>query len=812
MAGNPLIAGRDPNLSYAEVALENLVREILDDSVQRLDWPGDLFDAVELAQDALRRERQRSDALQAQLRGMQLSKSWKLTQLLSLAKRRALPHGSLRWKLARMAWRLARAAGGRRLAARVVAAPSAVAARQRPQTRLVEQNTRRQIADLAERKQPGQSLFIFVPSVPWDMHLFQRPQHLARHLAQQGHLVVYDCTNLPQDIDGLVELEPNLFLFKGDVEHLAGLPDPILWTFTYNFAMRDRYPRKCRVVYDWIDDLAVFPFDQAMLDRNHRRALRESTIVVSVARRLHESAARSRPDAIYLPNAVEFDRFARPAAEASDDPILQKMLAERKPIAGYYGALASWFDYDLLNHVAGAKPDWNFLLIGPDYDGSIPGHPLLKRRNVKWVGPRPYATLPAYLKAMTCALIPFKINDITLATSPLKLYEYMAAGKPVITTEMPECMAHPEVLIADSPQSFARLLDEALKEAADLQIVERNRAVGRDNSWTARATTVMTRLAALAQVSHFENTANRGFFRALTGFFAPVSDGPCFRMYFEFALTSNERGQAVAATIAQHASLEGKRYLDIGCAYGGFLVAFAAHGAIVQGLDRDPSLLALARKNLDEQGIDAPLLNIDATSSAFAERFASSLEVVTCNDVIEHVADPQALVANLSTAIRPGGCLYLEIPNKDYAPYIVEDGHFRLFGITLLEHDDAKAYYRHLNPKADYTVGHYLTLPQYFAMLEDAGFEATLLDQCVDYSNLETSLAAVETLRQEGATRLEQVPEAQRPIVAQGLGRYLEQIDAMPRGSAEEERAFRIRYAVSFWQILARRKAPTIAS
>lgn len=807
MVGPHLTVVSDQHAPSPEQALASLVREILDSSDGGVEL-GDRSDPAEallIARESLRRERMNNDSLLEQLRDIHASRTWKLAQALRRLRHIAVPAGTLRSKVARNTLRLLRRVGVTRFARRFLPRPATNHVSTNKLSRRSDSVLRRQVEELASRCEPGRTLFIFVPSIPWDVHLFQRPQHLARQLAREGHLVVYDCSGLPQDIDGLVEREPNLFLFRGDVEHLADLPDPVLWTFTYNYSMRDLYPHKCRVVYDWIDDLSVFPYDQKMLERNHRRALREATVVVSVARKLHDVALRSRVDALYLPNAVEYDRFANPKSATLTDRVLNELLAEGKPIAGYYGALASWFDCALLESVAARRPDWNFLLIGPDYDGSLPGHSLLRKPNVRWVGPRPYEELPTYLRAMTCAMIPFKINDITLATSPLKLYEYMAGGKPVITTAMPECMAHPEVHIVESTLEFARALDRVEAEAADPVKRDRNRTTARSNSWTARTQTVMNRLQALRQVAHLENTTNRDFYRALTAFFASATGNPCFRMWFEYALTTNDRGRFVAAELSRHTPLDGKHYLDVGCAYGGFLAAFAERGAIVQGLDLDPGLLQLARTNLNEHGVDAPLMNLDATSSSFASRFQGNQDVITCNDVIEHVDDPQSLVHNLAAALRPGGFLYLEIPNEDYTPYVVEDGHFRLFGITLLEHDEAKAYYTALNPGAGYTVGHYLTLREYCDMLRRAGLEVQLLKQCVSNANLQTTLAAADTLEREASQRLSNVPEPFRERLAVETNRYLAEFKAMPRESRNDLREFKIRYAVSFWQILAHR-------
>ncbi len=352
---------------------------------------------------------------------------------------------------------------------------------------------RAQLSHVRERVRSSKGAVVFLPSVGWGIHLFQRPHHLARVFARLGYVAIFDSSNAADRVDGFREIEPNLFLFSGGPELLHEIPSPLLWSFPYNFHLAAAYPQPVRTVYDWIDDLSVFPQDRALLDRNHERALREATLVATVARRLHAEALAARPDAIYLPNGVEYERFAAPAAPPRD-PDLLSFLSPGAPVAGYYGALAEWFDYPLLEEVAASKPDWRFVLIGPQYDKSLPGQPLLERRNVRWIGPRDYVRLPGYLSLFDVATIPFRINAITQATSPLKLYEYFAGARAVVTTPMSECRAHPEVRIAATPEEFSRALDEAREQGRDPDFRAHLRAIARENSWSAR---VMTALRAL---------------------------------------------------------------------------------------------------------------------------------------------------------------------------------------------------------------------------------------------------------------------------------------------------------------------------
>jgi hypothetical protein len=339
---------------------------------------------------------------------------------------------------------------------------------------------------------------IFLPSIGWNARLFQRPHHLARAFARRGYVAIFDSTNVEDDIWGFDEVEPGLFVFCGPSSWLHGIADPVLWTFPYNFHEALEHPRPGTIVYDWIDDLAVFTdHDARLVRRNHERALAEADLVVSVARTLHAEAMARRRAAVYLPNAVEDERFAA-EVPLPDDPTVRRLRDEGKPIAGYYGALARWFDYELVEATARLRPDWNFLLIGPEYDESLRRASLLELPNVAWIGPRPYPALPAYLQLFDVATIPFRLNPITLATSPLKLYEYFAGGRPVITTAMPECAAHPEVDVVATPEEFAVALDVAQGKARDPAMGARLRAVAAANSWAARVRQIEGVMAARA--------------------------------------------------------------------------------------------------------------------------------------------------------------------------------------------------------------------------------------------------------------------------------------------------------------------------
>lgn len=709
------------------------------------------------------------------------------------------------------------------------------------------------LAPLAAVAAQAPATIVFAPSVGWDIALAQRPHHMARLLARAGYAVVFDCTNAADPVDTLREVEPRLFLYKGPPQLLAGLPRVVVWTFSYNYEYRDFFGADARAVYDWIDDLSVFPYEPRKLAELHARALREADVVASVARRLHDQAREQRGDAIYVPNGVEAGRFGvrSDVDVAAADPTFAALLQRGAPIAGYYGALAHWFDYSLLAAVARQRPDWSFVLIGPDHDGSLARSGVTGLPNVHALGPRRYEDLPGYLRRFDVAMIPFAINDITIATSPLKLFEYFAGGKPVISTPMPECMAFDLVRIVQDAAGFSRALDAARSEGQDVAFVERARELGRQNTWQVRVDTIIAALegvqppdargtaapgslvgeetatrparppsnprpyiapavpivespgqqALMKRFSALETPVNRRYFRALAAHLAGAKDDPCVGMYFEFALSANERGRRAADEIERFQPLAGKRVLDVGCAYGGFLVAMGERGAEPTGFDLDESLLRLAAHNFAAAGRAYPVFRADLTSSADVLPFADRFDVITCNDVIEHVADPVLAIRNVAAMLRTGGVAWFEIPNADAVDFVESDGHYQLFGITQLAPEAARRYFAAHAPGVPYGVGTYLPLDTYRGLMEAAGLQMELLPPSVQ-SEAAAVRAKLSRLEASFEQKLETVPVAIRDEVRVAVRRYLDGAAAY-RG---DDASFTTRYGDGFWRIVARKR------
>ncbi len=323
-------------------------------------------------------------------------------------------------------------------------------------------------------------------------------------------------------------------------------------------------------------------------------------------------------------------------------------------------------------------------------------------------------------------------------------------------------------------------------------------AVAREAGLSPRARIVAERFA------RFRTPENPAFFDALAEHFCSLHDDPCLDMYFEYAVTANERGRALADRLGRHVRLSGRRWrrprvLDVGCAYGGPLVAFAEHGARVTGIDVNERLLALAQVNLRERGLDAHLVRGDATATH--PSFRGVFDVVVANDVVEHVPRLETFLRNLASWLTPRGAVYLEIPNGACPDFVLRDGHHRLFGITLLDFEGARDYYARRVRYGEYDTYNYLDFEGYSRLFEACGLSLTLLPETLEGVSEEGLQASLESLRAGRQAGLETVPGEQRSRVAEMLDAYFERVAAAPLGPN------RLRdYGAGFWRALARRR------
>ena len=167
------------------------------------------------------------------------------------------------------------------------------------------------------------------------------------------------------------------------------------------------------ILYDYLDEITAFEGDTAQLTRDHLALLLEADLVITTAGQLYENAIKTRPDALHIPNGVNFEHFHTGQKIPSPPQDMLALCDEGKPVIGYYGAFASWFDYALMVDLAQKRADLNFVLIGTKHDSTLEASGLLHQSNIHYLGPKPYAELPAYLARFDVAILPFKVNQVT---------------------------------------------------------------------------------------------------------------------------------------------------------------------------------------------------------------------------------------------------------------------------------------------------------------------------------------------------------------------------------------------------------------
>ncbi len=199
----------------------------------------------------------------------------------------------------------------------------------------------------------------------------------------------------------------------------------------------------------------------------------------------HQARGRA---AHLLPNAVNTKLFAQATEPTTAVPA--DLLALPTPRIGFVGTLTpKWIDFEMMFEAAERRPNWSFVMIGP----KVSWEPARLPTNFHLLGARPYHQLPAYLKGLDVCLVPFKDNAITHGASPLKLYEYLAAGRAIVSTPVPDLPAFEEVVwCARTSEELLSAIEQALPSAHDPQQQRRRMEYVQPHSWQARAETVIS--------------------------------------------------------------------------------------------------------------------------------------------------------------------------------------------------------------------------------------------------------------------------------------------------------------------------------
>jgi glycosyltransferase involved in cell wall biosynthesis len=371
----------------------------------------------------------------------------------------------------------------------------------------------------------------------WDTDLWTNQHHLMARLARENRVLFVESLGLrrpqlagrdltrilrrlrrglapPREADGLHVLSPlvvplhgsrlaralNARLLPSLVRRAArrlGLRRPILWAYVPQAEALVEALEPSLIVYHCVDDIAAQErIDTVSFRAAETRFAARADLVLASAPALAKRLRTISHNVLYAPNVADTELFASALEPGPVDPDMAALPAPRIVFTGAIVAIK--LDIPLLVELARLRSAWSFALVGP----VGPGDPrtdvsaLAAEPNIHLLGPRPYRELPNVLRGADAGLIPYARNELTESIFPMKVYEYLAAGLPVVATPLPALAGVEDVATAADAQGIAVLLEEAHAGDSPERRAERSRAAA-SNSWERRLEEIATAIAAL---------------------------------------------------------------------------------------------------------------------------------------------------------------------------------------------------------------------------------------------------------------------------------------------------------------------------
>jgi UDP-galactopyranose mutase len=323
--------------------------------------------------------------------------------------------------------------------------------------------------------------------------VFQRPQHLMVRAAQGRRVFFWEepvwldaadadqtGLQLEKTDQGVIVATPVLAagmdaaaiqqaqrLMLDELVRAEELGDAILWYYTpAALPFSDHLTTQQPVVYDCMDELSAFLGADPSLPAQERALLDRADVVFTGGYSLYETKRHQHGNVHPFPSGVDLEHF-RPARRKLPEPADQRAIPH--PRLGFYGVIDERLDTDLVAQLAALRPEWQIILVGPVL--KVDPASLPRAENVHYLGGKKYTELPAYLSGWDVALMPFARNDATRFISPTKTPEYLAGGKPVVSTPITDVVRHygraAGVRIGDSAPAFAAAVTDALRLARE---------------------------------------------------------------------------------------------------------------------------------------------------------------------------------------------------------------------------------------------------------------------------------------------------------------------------------------------------------
>ena len=329
----------------------------------------------------------------------------------------------------------------------------------------------------------------------WDF-VYQRPQHLISRMAKDQKILLIEEPWHREHEEGsrLTKVTDNLHVLQPNVRHIEEIETVLAqytgkkaatgWFYSASFVPLLSYFEFDTIVYDCMDELALFKGAPEKLIEQEQYLMANANVVFTGGKSLYESKAQHHDNVHCFPSSVDQDHFAK-AKNGIEIP--HDIANIPGPIAGYFGVIDERINLQLINEVALLKPEMSFVMIGPL--AKIGEHDLPRQHNIHYLGMKDYKELPGYLKAFSVAMMPFALNDATKYISPTKTLEYMAAGKPMVSTAIKDVVRDYSgcVEIVETAGEFSEAIDKLIANAPDVLLEAEYASILKNTSWNATA-------------------------------------------------------------------------------------------------------------------------------------------------------------------------------------------------------------------------------------------------------------------------------------------------------------------------------------
>ncbi len=337
----------------------------------------------------------------------------------------------------------------------------------------------------------NKKILIFISSYSHFENMKQRPEHLFEQFIKDGYIIAWG----EKALNSVVEYSPNIYGYPmKDTKQLVfnkKIINKTIMTISTHFTFDNiekllikAANKKIPVIFEHLDDITLISkkkIQNKLYKRFNTICKHDNIIISTTADNLYKQAIEVRgsdKNIVIAKNGVNLEIFQN----SKFNPDFEKFISDNKPIVGYYGCIfKEWFDFDTLEYAVKNNPHLNFVIIGPHVkeDVSI----LNQYNNFLCLDKMNFEELIKYSKHFNAAIIPFLLNDITKGTSPVKMFEYMAQGLPIVTTAMNECKNYKSCLIANNKEEFSALINKALKLKNDENYKLLLQKEASENSW-----------------------------------------------------------------------------------------------------------------------------------------------------------------------------------------------------------------------------------------------------------------------------------------------------------------------------------------